>query len=131
MKTIIKLLGLLFLALGISILIKPEFWFSFLENNKGNPLFYLSAIFGRLAFKESKYPDLINIIGFIAILAAFIFSGIFIVNGRESFLDIMSMMISTVQPFARVSSLISIGIGGLLIYAFWGSHSESKNNRGR
>ncbi len=122
MKFIIKLFGILMLLSGISLLIKPEIIFGWIENNMENTSLYILAIVVRLVFgilfivaaKESKYPGVIKFFGYLFIIAAIIF--IFI--GQESFQDFITSLIPDVKPFARVSGLFGIAFGGFLIYAF-------------
>jgi len=84
--------------------------------------FYILAIVVRLVFgiifiiaaKESKYPGVIKFFGYLAIIAAIIF--IFI--GQESFQDFFSSLIPDIKPYAPLSGVLDIAIGGFLIYAF-------------
>ncbi len=122
MKLIIKLFGILLLLSGISLLIKPEIIFGWIENNTENTSLYISAIVVRLVFgvlfivaaRASKYPGVIKFLGYLFIIAAIIF--IFI--GQESFQNFITSLIPDVKPFAPVSGLLSIALGGFLIYAF-------------
>jgi hypothetical protein len=122
MKLIFKLFGILLLLSGISLLIKPEIIFGWIENNTENTSLYISAIVVRLVFgvlfivaaRASKYPGVIKFFGYLFIIAAIIF--IFI--GQESFQDFITSLIPDVKPFAPVSGLLSIAFGGFLIYAF-------------
>jgi hypothetical protein len=122
MKLIFKLFGILLLLSGISLLIKPEIIFGWIENNTENTSLYISAIVVRLVFgvlfivaaRASKYPRVIKFFGYLFIIAAIIF--IFI--GQESFQDFITSLIPDVKPFAPVSGLLSIAFGGFLIYAF-------------
>lgn len=122
MKLIIKSFGMLMLLLGISLLIKPEIIFGWIENNMENTSLYIFAIVVRLVFgilfilaaRESRYPRVIKFLGFLFILAAIIL--IFI--GQESFQELITSLIPEVNPFARVSGLLVIVFGGFLIYAF-------------
>jgi len=108
--------------LGVSLLIKPEIVFGFIENNTENTLLYIFAIVVRLALgvlfivaaRESKYPGIIKLIGYLFIIAAVLF--IFI--SQENFQDFIGSIIPIVKPFARVSSLLAFAFGGFLIYAF-------------
>ena len=122
MRLIIKLFGILLLLAGVSLLIKPEIIFGWIENNMGNTSLYISAIVVRLVFgilfivaaRASKYPGVIKFLGYLFIIAAIVF--IFI--GQESFQDFIASLIPDVKPFAPVSGLLSIAFGGFLIYAF-------------
>lgn len=122
MNLIIKLLGMLLILLGISFIIYPEFIFGWLEDNIENSSLYIFAIVGRLVFgilliiaaKESKYPRVFKVFGYLAIIAAIIF--IFI--GHENFQDFIASIVAEFKPYAPISGLIVMAIGGLFIYAF-------------
>ena len=122
MKLIVKLFGILMFLLGISLLIKPEIIFGWIENKMENTSLYIFAIVVRLvlgilfivAAKESKYHVVIKFFGYLFIIAAIIF----IFMGQESFQDFITTLIPDVKPFAPVSGLLSIAFGGFLIYAF-------------
>lgn len=122
MKLIIKLFGILILILGISLLIKPEIILSWIEGNIESSSLYITTIVLRIIFgilfiliaKESKYPDVIKILGYL-----FIISGIILIFiGHEIFQDFINSLISDAKPFAPVSGLFGIAFGGFLIYAF-------------
>jgi len=125
MKLIIKLLGILILLIGISLIIKPEIIFDWMEDNMENTSLYISAIGVRLvlgilliiAAKESKYPGVIRFFGYLAIIAAIIF--IFI--GHESFQDSISSLIPDFKTYASVIGLVGVVLGSFLIYSFSGS----------
>ena len=125
MKLVIKLLGILFILAGISLLIDPKFIYGWIEDDLENKSLYISAIVGRLVFgtlliiaaKESKYPSTIKFIGYFVIIAAIIF--IFI--GHENFKDFVSSLIPAFKPYAPVGGLFSLVLGGFLIYTFSGS----------
>ena len=122
MKLIIKLFGILMLLSGISLLIKPEIIFGWIENNMENTSLYIFAIVVRLvlgilfivAARESKYPGVIKFFGYLFIIAAIIL----IFLGQESFHDFITSVIPDVRPVAPVAGLLSIAFGGCLIYAF-------------
>ncbi len=122
MKLIINLFGILFLVLGVSLLIKPEIIFGWMEDNTENKSLYISAIIFRLVFgillimaaKKSKFPGVIKFIGYMAIIAAasFIFMGI------ENFRHIIVSLIPEFRPYAAISGLIGMALGTFLIYSF-------------
>ena len=122
MKLIIKPLAILIALFGILIIINPETFFGWIENNRTNTMFYYSVIAGRLVFgilfiiaaKYSKYPNLIKFLGYVAIIAAIIF--IFI--GHNGFQDFLSSMIPSAKPFGPGVGLFGIALGSFLIYAF-------------
>ena len=122
MKLIIKLFGILMLFAGISLLINPEFIIGWIEENIENISLYISAIVVRLVFgilflaaaRESKYPGVIKIFGYVFIIAAIV---LFLI-GQESFQNFINLVIPEVKPFARITGLLSIAFGGFLLYAF-------------
>jgi hypothetical protein len=124
MKLIIKLLGILIVLIGVSLLIKPEFVFGWIEDNMLNNSLYIFAIVMRLVFgiiliiaaKGSKYPGVIKFFGYLAVLAAIIF----IFMGQKNFMDFVSSGIPAIKPYAALVGLVAILIGGFLIYAFLG-----------
>ncbi|NNF22956.1 MAG: hypothetical protein HKN67_13540 [Saprospiraceae bacterium] len=133
MKFIIILFGALFILIGITLLVSPDFIFDWLEDSLQKGSLYMTAIVFRLfmgialvmAAKESKFPGVIKFIGYLAIFAAIVF--IFI--GRTSFYDFFSSLIADFKPYAPVSALIGIAVGGFLIYAFL-DNKESKQQIG-
>ena len=122
MKLTIKILGILFMLIGIAFLIEPEGVYRWGEDNSGDIKFYISVIVLRLVFwgvlilaaKDSKHPSVIKFIGYLAIIAAIFL----IVIGHQGFQDIISTLIPIFKPYASVSGLTGIAIGGFLIYAF-------------
>jgi hypothetical protein len=125
MKLVIKLLGILFILSGISLLIDPKFIFGWIEENLEYKSLYISAIIGRLvlgtlfiiAAKESKYRRVVKYIGYFVIIAAFIL--IFI--GHESFKEFVSSVIPVFKPYAPVVGFFISVFGAFLIYAFTGN----------
>ena len=125
MKLIIKLLGILILLLGISLLIKPEIIFGWMEGNMENTSLYIFAIVFRLGFgilliiaaKDSKYPGVVKFFGYLAVIAAIIF----IFMGQKSFQDFVSSLIPDIKPYAAAYDLVAMVIGTFLFYAFSGN----------
>ena len=125
MKLIIKLLGILILLLGISLLIKPEIIFGWMEGNMENTSLYIFAIVFRLGFgilliiaaKDSKYPGVVKFFGYLAVIAAIIF----IFMGQKSFQDFVSSLIPDIKPYAAAYGLVAMVIGTFLFYAFSGN----------
>lgn len=121
MKLIIKLLGILFILIGISFIIYPDGVYTWIEDSGGNIMLYISVIVTRLvlgialiiAAKKSKYPVVIKIFGYVAIAAALVV----IIIGHNGFQVFISSLISF-KPYAPLSGLISIAVGSFLIYAF-------------
>ena len=122
MKLIVKIFGLLILFAGISLLIKPEIIIGWLEGNTTNTSLYIIAIVARFllgilfiaAARESKYPVVMKVFGYLFLIAAIIF--VFI--GHENFQGFMSSVIPVAKPFAPLSGILSIAFGVFLMYAF-------------
>ena len=125
MKLIVKLLGILILLLGISLLIKPEIIIGWMEGNMETTSLYIFAIAFRLGFglllfiaaKESRYPGVVKYFGFLAVLVAIIF----IFMGQKSFQDFVCSQIPHFKPYASLIGLVAIVIGSFLFYAFSGN----------
>ena len=128
MSLIIKLLGILLILIGIFILIKPEFLYSWVDDNIGSKTLYISAIVFRLglgglllfAAKSSRYPLVFRLLGALAILAAIIF----LLIGHEGFKNFLSSFVPEFLPYSPVSALFSIALGGFYMYAFSNHKSE-------
>jgi len=122
MKVLIRIFGALLILSGISIIIQPNFIYGWIENNLDQSWLYITAIVARLIFgvtfifaaKESNYPKVIKGLGFLFILAALIL--LFI--GQQRFQNLIAALSSYINPYAIVSGLASIALGGFLIYAF-------------
>ncbi len=122
MKLLIKFFGILLLLTGISLIVKPELIFTWIENNMENTSLYITAIVVRLvlgvlfivAASTSRYPAVLKFFGYLFILAAFIL--IFI--GQEHFQDFIASIIPNAKPFTALTGLLVIAFGGFLIYAF-------------
>ena len=122
MRTIIKLFGVLFIVVGIWLLFAQLDIFNWLENNLTQPMLYYSVILIRLilgvllimAAKGSRFPRIIKILGYVAVVAALVM----IFMGKVNFYEFFSAVIPKVKPFAPLSGLVGIGIGVFLIYAF-------------
>ncbi len=122
MKTIIQLVGFLFIIGGIVLLISPDLFYDWIEDNLATKSLYFFAIIFRLAFgtlllmaaNESNYPITFKVLGSITIIAALTFIGI----GHESFQKFLSEIFFKFKPYAPVTGLIVLLVGGFLIYAF-------------
>lgn len=124
MKTILKAFGALFILTGIIILINRDSLFNYIEANMQETWFYITAIVARFimgilfikAADESRFPKVIKIIGILAILAAVIF----MVIGKQNFLEFFTSLLPSLIPYAFISGLMVTVFGGFLIYAFSG-----------
>jgi hypothetical protein len=110
-----------FLA-GVIIICDPEIIFGLLRNNLEKVWLQVLAIgirviIGILLIQyagESKFPTIIEILGWLSVAAAFTF----IIIGRRQFLRLMSWAFSLLKPYGRVGGLFAMTFGGFLSYAF-------------
>ena len=122
MALIIKLFGALMILASTVLLIKPAFIFGWIDNNPESTLLYAFAIALRLAVgvllvlaaKESRYPGVIRILGYLFVIAALSF----VVIGQQRFQDFITFLMPRVKPFAALGGLWGAALGGFLIYAF-------------
>jgi hypothetical protein len=122
MTVLIILFGALTLLAGIVIVIKPEVIFGFLRNNLNKMVLHILAVVIRLVLGAlliyqsdiSKFPFVIEIIGWLSIVAAIFLS----VMGRRNFNRLMLWALSLSKPFGRVGGILAVAFGAFLIYAF-------------
>ena len=122
MNLIIIIFGVAIFLLGIFITFKPESLFGVLEKNIDKPFLHILAILFRLLLGailisqagESRYPLIIEIIGWLAIAAAVVFA----VIGRNRFQQLMRWALSLVKPLGRVGGIASMVFGAFLVHAF-------------
>ncbi len=122
MTVLIIIFGALNLLAGIVIVINPEVIFGFLRNNLDKLELHILAIVVRLVLgvlliyqsNVSKFPFVIEIIGWLSIVAAIFLA----VIGRRNFNRLMSWALSFVKPFGRVGGVLAAAFGAFLIYAF-------------
>lgn len=122
MTMLIIIFGALTLLAGIVIVINPEVIFSFLRNNLDKPELHILAVVVRLVLGVlliyqagiSKFPFVIEIIGWLSIIAAIFLA----VMGRSNFKRLMSWALSLVKPIGRVGGVLAAAFGTFLIYAF-------------
>ena len=122
MTLLIIIFGALTLLAGIVIVINPEVIFGFLRNNLDKLELHILAVVVRLVLgvlliyqsSISKFPFVIEIIGWLSIVAAIFLA----VMGRRNFNRLMSWALSLVKPFGRVGGVLAVAFGAFLIYAF-------------
>jgi len=122
MTPIILSFGLMVFLAGVIIVVNPEIIFGLLRNNLEKVSLQVLAVGVRLVIgillvqyaSESKYPTIIEIIGWLSIAAAVTSS----VIGRQRFLNLMSWAFSLLKPYGRVGGLFAMAFGGFLIHAF-------------
>jgi uncharacterized membrane protein YidH (DUF202 family) len=107
---------------GIIIVINPEVIFGFLRNNLDKPVLHILAVIVRLVLgvllidqsSISKFPLVIEIIGWLSIIAAIILA----VMGRSNFNRLMSWALSFSKPIGRFGGILAAAFGAFLVYAF-------------
>jgi len=122
LTTIIIIFGALTLLAGIVILVNPEIIFGIISKYIDKTALQVLAIVVRLALGvllvyqsgASRYPLVIEIIGWLAIVAAVIFT----VIGRNNFKRLMSWALSLAKPYGRIGGAVAVCFGAFLIYAF-------------
>lgn len=122
MTLLIIIFGVLTLFAGIVILINPEIIFGFLLKNLDNPILHILAVVIRLVLGAflilesniSRFPFLIEVIGWLSIIAAIILG----IIGRRYFNSLIKWALSLSKAFARAGGLFAIAFGAFLIYAF-------------
>ncbi|MDF1590646.1 MAG: hypothetical protein P1P89_03945 [Desulfobacterales bacterium] len=122
MTLVIIIFGALTLTAGIIIVINPEVIFGFLRNNLDKLELHILAVVVRLVLgvlliyqsNLSKFPFVIEILGWISIVAAVFIA----VMGRSNFHRLVSWALSFVKPFGRVGGALAAAFGAFLIYAF-------------
>ncbi len=122
MTALIIIFGALILLAGVVIVINPEFIFGYLRSNLDRLAIHILAVVVRLLIGAllvsqsslSKYPLAIEILGWLAIVAALSLA----VMGRHNFHKLMSWALTLLKPYGRVGGVIAAVFGGFLIYAF-------------
>lgn len=72
------------------------------------------GIFLILQSSMSKYPTIIEIIGWLSLIAAICL----LLIGRNNFQKLMIWVITKIKPYGRTSGLLSTAFGVFLVYAF-------------
>jgi len=122
MTILIIIFGVLTLLAGIIIIINPENIFGLLSKHSEKLEMQILAVVVRLVLGVlliyqsgvSKYPLVIEIIGWLSIVAAVFFA----VIGRNNFKRLISWALSLAKPFGRVGGFVAVCFGTFLVYAF-------------
>ncbi len=118
---IILLFGVLTSLGGVVLIIRPEFIFSILTKYGDSLSIQIFAVIVRILFgvalvigaSESKYPIVLQILGWLLISAALVIGGI----GRERFKKLVKWSVKLPTLIYRLASVLSILFGCFLIYA--------------
>ena len=122
MSILIILIGALILLAGLVIVLNPEIIFSFFQKNLDKLGLYVLAsvlriVLGILLITQSnlsKFPLVIEIMGWLSIIAAILL----VIIGRRNFNRLMSWALSFVKTFGRVGGVLAMAFGAFLIYSF-------------
>jgi len=122
MTILIIIFGVLTLLAGIIIIVNPENIFGLLSKHSEKLEMQILAIVVRLVLGvlliyqsgASKYPLVIEIIGWLSIVAAVFFA----VIGRNNFKRLISWALSLAKPLGRVGGFVAVCFGTFLVYAF-------------
>ncbi|MEH6549959.1 MAG: hypothetical protein V7711_15045 [Pseudomonadales bacterium] len=122
MAVIIIIFGSLVCLGGLVIIINPEILFGFIQRVSDKMFTQILAIAVRLLLGAlfisqaalSRYPVVIEAIGWLSIVAALTFT----VIGRTNFVQLMTWVLSRTKPFARVGGFVALVFGSFLVYAF-------------
>lgn len=122
MTAVIIIFGALTLVAGLIIIANPEILFGFLNKHIKKIGLHIAAVVVRLILgvllivqsDVSRFPLIIEIIGWISIVAAMTF----MVIGRSNFKRLMSRALSVTKPYSRIGGIFAALFGAFLIYAF-------------
>jgi len=122
MSILIIIFGSLMLLAGISLIINPGIIFKVLRDNFDKLWLHIIAVVVRLLLgallihqaSVSKFPVTMEVIGWIAIFAAIVFT----VIGRPNFKRLILWAFSLAKSLGRVGGVLALCFGSFLIYAF-------------
>ena len=121
MNYFIEGFGILMILAGIALLLHPEPYFRLLGQYSASLVTHLLVIVVRLVFgaalvayaAQSKFPVALEILGWIAFVAALILMMI----GRQRFIALINWAARTAPRYHRLSGAIAIVFGGFICYA--------------
>lgn len=124
MRFFIKFLGVLLIISGLSLLVKSELLFDWLEKNSNKTSIYIAAILARLVLgvlfikiaRLSKFPITVKIFGYLLVIAAMTF----LIIGHDRFTIFMQTVIASFKQYSSMVGLLVVVFGGFLYYAFSG-----------
>ena len=122
MSVVIVIFGLLTLLVGMVIIINPEIVFGYLRRHLEKLGLHIIAIVVRLVLGAlliylagvSRFPLVIEVLGWLSIIAAITFA----IIGRNNFINLISWAMSFQKPYGRVGGFIAVCLGAFLVYAF-------------
>ncbi len=124
----IQFLGILLSIAGLSLIIKPELLFNWLENNSDKTSIYVAAISARLILgvlfvtiaEKSKYPVIIKVLGYLLIAVA----SLLFFMGHENFIEFINSFIGFVKPYGLLVGVVVVFFGGFLVQAFYNTKNS-------
>lgn len=122
MVILIIIFGALTFLAGIMIIINPEIIFGLLSKHSDKLEMQILAIVVRLVLGVlliyqsgvSRYPLVIEIIGWLSIVAAVFFT----VIGRNNFKRLIAWALSLTKAFGRAGGVMAVCFGSFLVHAF-------------
>ncbi|MCW4241170.1 MAG: hypothetical protein N0E46_09750 [Candidatus Thiodiazotropha taylori] len=122
MISVIILFGALILIAGLIILISPEIVLGYLKEKQEKQWLHTLAVIVRLILgiilisqaAQSKYPLVIEILGWLSIIAAIVLT----VIGSKGFRRLISWALSIANRYGRIGGLLASAFGAFLIHAF-------------
>lgn len=122
MSILIIVFGILMLLAGMLLITNPDIIFKVLRGNSDKLWLHIGAVVVRLLLgglliyqaSFSKLPVTMEVIGWLAIFAAIVFT----VIGRKKFQRLISWAFSLGKPLGRIGGVLALCFGSLLIYAF-------------
>jgi uncharacterized membrane protein len=122
MSALIIIFGVLTLLAGIVIILNPETLFGLFTRHIDEPWLHITAVVARLVLgvllivqaDVSRFPLVIEVIGWISIVAAVFFA----VIGRDNFKRIIAWALSLQKTYGRVGGVLAVGFGAFLVYSF-------------
>jgi hypothetical protein len=122
MSALIIIFGVLTLLAGLVIIVNPETLFGLFTRHIDEPWLHITAVVVRLVLgvllivqaDVSRFPLVIEVIGWISIVAAVFFA----VIGRDNFKRIIAWALSLQKTYGRVGGVLAVGFGAFLVYSF-------------
>lgn len=122
MTIIIIFFGLMTCVAGLVIVFDPDIVFGPIRKNLEKVSLQVVAVGVRVVLGilliqfagGSKFPTIIEVLGWLSIAAAAAFAAI----GRRRFVSLMTWALSLLKPYGRIGGVFAMAFGGFLVYAF-------------
>ena len=107
---------------GLVILVNPELVLGWFRGRTDGIGLHILAIVVRLILgvflvveaSVSRYPDVIEILGWLSIFVAIVL----LVLGRKNFTSLMTWALSKAKTMGRPAGALAVALGAFLVYAF-------------